>query len=292
MRIGTCFPRPIRRRPSPASRPASPRKAPATKAATRRAKTCPARPRRRFPRTSLRTFPRRRPTPRPKNKAKAEPMMLNLHTIENGKTILLSGDSVTDCGRARPYGDYVSGLGGGYPQNLHTLITAACPEKRLRLVNAGIGGETSRDVRSRWESDLDAVRPDHATLLIGVNDVWRHFDTYMTPSRAVSEEEYEENLRFIASIAAKRLESFTLIAPFLFETNKRDAFFAAVLRYAKICERVAADTGCDFINPQKDIDKALRSLNNTALSPDRVHPNAVAHMIVARSILKHWHYRF
>ncbi len=118
-------------------------------------------------------------------------MMLNLHTIENGKTILLSGDSVTDCGRARPYGDYVSGLGGGYPQNLHTLITATCPEKRLRLVNAGIGGETSRDVRSRWESDLDAVRPDHATLLIGVNDVWRHFDTYMTPSRAVSEEEYE-----------------------------------------------------------------------------------------------------
>ena len=188
-------------------------------------------------------------------------MMLNLHTIENGKTILLSGDSVTDCGRARPYGDYVSGLGGGYPQNLHTLITATCPEKRL-------------------------------TLLIGVNDVWRHFDTYMTPSRAVSEEEYEENLRFIASIAAKRLESFTLIAPFLFETNKRDAFFAAVLRYAKICERVAADTGCDFINPQKDIDKALRSLNNTALSPDRVHPNAVAHMIVARSILKHWHYKF
>ena len=226
------------------------------------------------------------------NKTKAEPMMLNLHTIENGKTILLSGDSVTDCGRARPYGDYVNGLGGGYPQNLHTLITAACPEKRLRLVNAGIGGETSRDVRSRWESDLDAVRPDHATLLIGVNDVWRHFDTYMTPSRAVSEEEYEENLRFIASIAAKRLESFTLIAPFLFETNKRDAFFAAVLRYAKICERVAADTGCDFINPQKDIDKALRSLNNTALSPDRVHPNAVAHRIVARSILKHWHYKF
>ena len=108
----------------------------------------------------------------------------------------------------------------------------------------------------------------------------------------ITEEEYEENLRFIASIAAKRLESFTLIAPFLFETNKRDAFFAAVLRYAKICERVAADTGCDFINPQKDIDKALRSLNNTALSPDRVHPNAVAHMIVARSILKHWHYRF
>lgn len=101
MRIGTCFLRPIRRRPSPASRPASPRKAPATKVATRRAKTCPAKPRRRFPRTSLRTFPRRRPTPRPMNKTKAEPMMLNLHTIENGKTILLSGDSVTDCGRAR-----------------------------------------------------------------------------------------------------------------------------------------------------------------------------------------------
>lgn len=218
--------------------------------------------------------------------------MLDLQTIGTDKTILLSGDSVTDCGRAYPYGDYVSGLGGGYAQNLHTLITATYPEKRLRLVNAGIGGEMSRDVRKRWENDLEAVRPDYATLLIGVNDVWRHFDTYMTPSRAVSEAEYEENLRFIAADAVKKLESFTLIAPFLFETNKHDAFFAAVLRYAKICERVAADVGCDFINPQKDIDRALRSLNNTALSPDRVHPNAVAHMIVARAILKHWHYRF
>ena len=39
--------------------------------------------------------------------------MLDLQTIGTDKTILLSGDSVTDCGRAYPYGDYVSGLGGG-----------------------------------------------------------------------------------------------------------------------------------------------------------------------------------
>ena len=86
--------------------------------------------------------------------------MLNLHTIENGKTILLSGDSVTDCGRARPYGDYVNGLGGGYPQNLHTLITAACPEKRLRLVNAGIGGAaTSAAVgRAIWTPSAPTTR--------------------------------------------------------------------------------------------------------------------------------------
>ena len=160
-------------------------------------------------------------------------MMLNLHTIENGKTILLSGDSGHRLRPRAPLRRLCQRAGrrlSAEPAHAHHRDLS---RKRLRLVNAGISGETSRDVRSRWESDLDAVRPDHATLLIGVNDVWRHFDTYMTPSRAVSEEEYEENLRFIASIAAKRLESFTLIAPFLFETNKRDAFFAAVLRYAK-----------------------------------------------------------
>lgn len=218
--------------------------------------------------------------------------MLDLKTLKGPLTVMITGDSVTDCGRTYPYADYTNNLGGGYVSILHEQITCTYPEKKIRLVNAGISGNTSRDVRNRWEKDLENISPSYATLLIGVNDVWRRFDTYMSPERAVSPGEYEENLRFIAEDAAKRLNGFMIIAPFLFEANDSDPFKTAVLEYGRICKHVAADTGAEFLDIQKDIDNILKTLNNTALSPDRVHPNRVAHALIAKAILRKWNYEF
>lgn len=102
---------------------------------------------------------------------------MNFNEIANGSVIMLSGDSVTDAGRAYPTGTYRTGLGGGYVNRMHEIITAAYPEKKIKIVNKGISGETSRQVAARWLADLEEVKPDYATLMIGVNDVWRSYDT-------------------------------------------------------------------------------------------------------------------
>ena len=39
---------------------------------------------------------------------------MDFQKIEKGSVILCSGDSVTDCGRARPYGSYRDSLGESY----------------------------------------------------------------------------------------------------------------------------------------------------------------------------------
>ncbi|MGI6715802.1 MAG: SGNH/GDSL hydrolase family protein [Eubacteriales bacterium] len=217
---------------------------------------------------------------------------MNFRDFEKNSVILMSGDSVTDCNRARPYGTYTTGLGDGYVKRIHEIITATYPEKEIKIVNAGISGETSRHVRARWISDIENIKPDYATLLIGVNDVWRKHDYYMDKHMAVGIEEYEDNIRFITDYAVKNLKGFALISPFYLELNRKDIFMKDVLAYAEVCKKVAAEYGCDYIDLQPEIDRLCKALYTKAFSPDRVHPGPVAHYAMARYILKQWKFKF
>jgi len=47
------------------------------------------------------------------------------------------------------------------------------PERAIRVITAGVGGNTCRDVAARWQKDVLDVTPDWVSLMIGINDVWR-----------------------------------------------------------------------------------------------------------------------
>lgn len=217
---------------------------------------------------------------------------MDFQKIEKGSVILCSGDSVTDCGRARPYGSYRDSLGESYVKRLHEIVTAEYPEKEIKFVNAGISGETSRHIRNRWISDCEAVKPDYATLLIGVNDVWRQYDRWMDKDMAVGIEEYEENLRFVAEWSAKHLKGFTLIAPFFLELDREEFFMKQVLARAAVCEKIARETGAQFISLQDELDRLCRSRYTLSFSPDRVHPFPVTHTAIALYLLRQWNFKF
>lgn len=118
--------------------------------------------------------------------------------------IVFAGDSVTDDGRKYPVGEG-DGLGNGYVSLIDTFLSVDYPEQNLRLVNMGIGGNTSRDLLARWETDINALNPDYIVVLIGINDVWRQFDSPAIPERAVLPDEYEKNLNKICDIANANL---------------------------------------------------------------------------------------
>ena len=63
------------------------------------------------------------------------------------------------------------------------------------MVNMGTSGDTTRDLLARWRTDLLDLKPDWVTILIGINDVWRQFDTPLLTENQVPPEEYQENLR-------------------------------------------------------------------------------------------------
>lgn len=123
------------------------------------------------------------------------------------KTVLFTGDSVTDCGRNRH--DEHS-LGSGYPS-----IIASALEKHTELVfyNTGVSGSRIRDLNS----DSLQCNPDVLSVLIGVNDVWRRFDQ----NDSTSPEDFERDYRRFLTLAREKnsaleiilLEPFIIPAP-------------------------------------------------------------------------------
>ena len=91
--------------------------------------------------------------------------------------LVMIGDSVTDCDRARPVGEgEPEALGHGYVAEIAALLMAVYPARSIRVTNMGIGGNTVRDLAARWDTDVLALKSDWLSVMIGINDVWRHFD--------------------------------------------------------------------------------------------------------------------
>ena len=55
-------------------------------------------------------------------------------------------------------------------------------------------GNTSRDLLARFDRDVAALKPDWVSICIGINDVWRQFDSPAIPDEQVMPEEYAANL--------------------------------------------------------------------------------------------------
>jgi lysophospholipase L1-like esterase len=109
--------------------------------------------------------------------------------------LVLIGDSITDCDRARPVAEAVSeALGNGYVSLINGLLNATCPEQGIRIVNMGVSGNTVRDLEARWQTDVLDLKPDWLSILIGINDVWRRFDSRLQPEWHVPLDEYEHTL--------------------------------------------------------------------------------------------------
>jgi len=97
---------------------------------------------------------------------------MNRNLLRKDMTILFQGDSITDCGRERNG----PGLGGGYVAMVAARLWAAYPELNLKMINRGISGNRAKDLEERWEQDCMKLKPDLVSIMIGINDTWRHFD--------------------------------------------------------------------------------------------------------------------
>ncbi|KPV51615.1 GDSL family lipase, partial [Kouleothrix aurantiaca] len=92
--------------------------------------------------------------------------------LEPGSKFVMIGDSITDCERARPVGEGLFGaLGKGYASLADSLLQATSPEARIRVVNMGTSGNTVRDLRARWQTDVLDPQPDWPPITIGINDL-------------------------------------------------------------------------------------------------------------------------
>ncbi|TYS18561.1 SGNH/GDSL hydrolase family protein [Rossellomorea vietnamensis] len=206
--------------------------------------------------------------------------------LQKGEKLLFIGDSVTDCERAKPEGEGLPGsLGNGYVSFLDGLLQAVYPELEARVVNKGINGHTVRDLQSRWQEDVLDQKPDWLAVMIGINDVWRQYDTPFITDGHVSIEEYDKTLRKLVTDAQSSVKQIVLLTPFYLEPNEKDPMRNTMDEYGHIVRKIADEEGCLFIDTQAAFNRVMENLYPAALAWDRVHPSTAGHMILARSFL-------
>lgn len=209
--------------------------------------------------------------------------------IESG-TLLFIGDSITDAGRARPVGEG-GGLGGGYPSQVAALLGATYPERKIRVLNTGISGNTIRNLKSRWQKDVIDLKPDWLSIMIGTNDVWRQFSGTNNPD-SVFPEEFVKTYNELLLQTKPLVKGITLLTPFYVEPDKDQPMRKRMDEYGQLVRKIAREHGCRFGDTQAAYDKALKSVPFATLAGDKVHPSSAGHMVLSRTFLKTIDYRW
>jgi len=206
--------------------------------------------------------------------------------LKNGDTVVFYGDSIT-------------------AQNLYNqwveLYTATrFPAMRVHFYGAGVGGDrvsggSGGPIDERLARDVFAHKPTVVTVMLGMND-----GSYRPTTDEIQDaytKGYEHLLESIhANAPAARI---TLLGPSPFDEVTRPADFAGgynavMLHFGQLDQELARKNGALYINLNPPVVDALgkaQALNPEVaklILPDRVHPEALAHWVMAETLLKGW----
>ncbi len=206
--------------------------------------------------------------------------------LRKGQKLVMIGDSITDVGRAKPVGEgRGDALGQGYPMVVDALLGAVYPELAIRVVNMGISGNTVRDLRSRWRADVTDLKPDWVSIMIGANDVWRQFDSPRQKEKHVLIDEYERTLDELVAETVPVVSGIVLLTPFYLEPNRQDAMRTTMDKYGAVVRKLAGKHKTVLVDTQATFDVLLKHVYPATINWDRVHPNHIGHMALARALV-------
>lgn len=207
--------------------------------------------------------------------------------FEKGDKILFIGDSISDFDRARPVGEGLfNAWGTSYVADVGATLACAYPELGLRVVNMGISGNQVRDLLARWQSDVLDLKPDWVSVLIGINDVWRQFDCPQMPETHVSPEEYRAGYEELIQRTLPLVKGMVLMTPYFMEPNRADPMRSRMDQYGQIVRELAQRHDLVFVDLQAGWDQLFQHMHPCNIAWDRIHPNQIGHMHIARQFLR------
>lgn len=201
--------------------------------------------------------------------------------LQDNAFILFQGDSITDAGRSR---EDATDLGRGYANMIAAWLTATYPEQNLRFINRGISGNRAADLEKRWQADCIDLKPDWVSILIGINDTWRRYDSN-SPTTA---EAYEDHYRTILKRSLEELNANLIICePFLLPIPEdrvkwRDDLDPKIA----VARKLAREFNAIFVPLDGVFAAAATARLMQDWLPDGVHPTQAGHMLIAQQWLK------
>lgn len=201
------------------------------------------------------------------------------YALRDGDTLVFLGDSIT---AARQYGKIIED---------YTLLRF--PDRKVRFINAGKGGETAKGSLERLESDVFARGATVVTVAYGVNDIgWG-----MKADDAHKQEYLQAIGELVDRCKARNVSVFICSAAITAEEpDKAEKGFLQ-----RMCDEgleVAKARGAETIDVQRSMRKIQRrvvesnsrqqdkSKHTTLHASDGIHLNDLGQMAMAFSILK------
>lgn len=207
--------------------------------------------------------------------------------FEKGDKVLFIGDSISDYDRKRPVGEGGNNAWGtSYVAQAGSLLCCMYPELQLRIVNMGISGNRVRDLQERWQQDVMDQQPQWVVMFIGINDVWRQFDSPLQPDEHVLPDEYYATYEQLIQQTLPNVKGMVLLTPYFMEPNKADAMRARMDEYGAMVKTLGSKHHIPVIDTQAAWDDLFQHMHPCNIAWDRIHPNQVGNMYLAKIFLK------
>ena len=207
----------------------------------------------------------------------------NLSMLHQKDIVLFQGDSITDAGRQRSDS---SSMGEGYAGMLAAQIGKLYPERQLKFLNRGVGGDRVTDLAKRWHADTLDLKPNFLSILVGINDA------LVTIGGRQSIETFEQVYDKLLADTLKTLPNVRIVLgePFLLPVSKDASTYAAEMAELKkrqaVVERLATKYGLPLVRYQKAFDEACRTAPPERWAGDGVHPTSAGYGLMAEEWLK------
>ena len=206
--------------------------------------------------------------------------------LKDGDRVVFFGDSITD---QRLYTTFTE-----------TFAVTRFPKRNITFVHSGWGGDrvtggAGGGIAERLTRDVFAYKPTVMTIMLGMNDGRvrafndQLFDMYSKGYRDIVK-------RVKAADAATRI---TAIQPspyddVTYEPRFVGGYNAVLLRYSDFVKELGAAQGLTVADLNRPVTamlaraKAADAALAQKIIPDRVHPGASGHLIMAAALLKDW----
>lgn len=193
---------------------------------------------------------------------------------------LFTGDSITDAGRVT---DPDRQLGEGYVRRLDEAFHAKALD--VETVNTGVGGHRADHLRARWTADVLDHRPALVSVLIGVNDTWRRYDS----NDPTSTEAFADNYRTVLEALDRDVTpTLVLIEPFLVPVNDEQVEWRQDLDpKIDVVRALAREFDAILVPADGELNQHAAQLGAQAVAFDGVHPSDLGHKLLAEMWLRH-----
>jgi beta-1,2-mannosidase len=206
--------------------------------------------------------------------------------LHNDDTVVMYGDSITE----QNY----------YNQWVELYTVTRFPKMRVHFFGAGVGGDRVTGggggaIDLRLARDVFAEKPTVVSIMLGMND-----GSYHSPTPEIESAYTTGYEHILDSIRAQAPGArVTLLGPSPYDDVTAPPGFpggynASMLSMAEIDKGLAQKYDATFVNLNPSVVAALEKaqaldpLLAKLLIPDRVHPDPLAHWVMAGALLKGW----